>query len=200
MKKRRSGTCTYCGIEGKVTREHVIPRCLFEPVPEVGLILVPVCRGCNNNEKAKLDEYFRDRLIFDTLVKDHPTVRRFRAGAYRRAVDRNHSKLTRIATVIATTRGVTYDDVYRGNYNVVFANEDRLKREIDFINRGLGFDYNPERADDSKYIDILPIKLFASADALLHLHRISGLAKTFEVDKGSECMAFHSKNSSEGIH
>lgn len=200
MRKRENGTCTYCGAIGEVTREHVVPRCLFSPMPKLGVLLVPVCKKCNSEDKAKLDEYFRDRLVIDSMVQEHPTVRRIRQGTYKRSVDKNQSKLTRVATTIATKRDVTHNGMYRGSYTVVFANEDRQQQEIEFIVRGLSFLLNQQRLDDSCFIDVVPIKQFAGADAMLELHQTTGLSKAFDMGQDSEFLALYSKNTSEGLH
>jgi hypothetical protein len=52
------GTCYLCGISGKMTREHIPAKGLFEKPRPSNLVTVPCCFKCNN-QYSKDDEYFR---------------------------------------------------------------------------------------------------------------------------------------------
>ncbi len=57
-RKTRIGICTYCGVEGPITRDHVPPKGIFgNPLP-AGLLTVPSCAACNGGA-SKGDEYLR---------------------------------------------------------------------------------------------------------------------------------------------
>lgn len=61
--------CVYCGSGGKLTEDHIPPKCIF-PKPWGDLITVPACSTCNN-DASKDDEYFRSRLV---LREDAPNI------------------------------------------------------------------------------------------------------------------------------
>ena len=56
------GTCTYCGQQGAITRDHVPPDSIFSDPKPPNLVTVPACLPCN--EAFKLDdEYFRTFVV-----------------------------------------------------------------------------------------------------------------------------------------
>ena len=59
MPRRRKvyGDCPYCGEYDKLTRDHVIPECLFpDGVPLPGnLPKILACADCNNKKKSGHD-------------------------------------------------------------------------------------------------------------------------------------------------
>lgn len=70
-KKKRFGSCAYCGAAGG-TRDHVIPRNLFgDKLPTlVPMITVPACEACNNKKSAD-ERYLRDILALEIQNYDH---------------------------------------------------------------------------------------------------------------------------------
>ena len=60
-KRKRTGTCTYCGLPGPITSDHVPPKNLWL-APRPTLITVPACLECNS-EAGRDDEYFRLSLL-----------------------------------------------------------------------------------------------------------------------------------------
>jgi 5-methylcytosine-specific restriction endonuclease McrA len=47
-KKASKGLCVYCGERPAATRDHVIPKCLFDPPLPANMVTVPACEECNN--------------------------------------------------------------------------------------------------------------------------------------------------------
>lgn len=67
-KKPRQGRCAYCGTSGEVTRDHVIPHCLWSEAIPLDIFTIDACRKYNNVEKSGNDVYLRDLLINDPDV------------------------------------------------------------------------------------------------------------------------------------
>ena len=67
--------CAYCGYLGKLTVDHIPPRCLFRtPAPNnINLITVPACKHCNTTVSLD-DEYFRTVLALRHDTYAHPDV------------------------------------------------------------------------------------------------------------------------------
>jgi hypothetical protein len=66
--------CVYCGLEKKVTADHVPPKLLLsQPYPN-NLLTVPACRNCNASFQLD-DEYTRMVLSIDVRGAKHPDVR-----------------------------------------------------------------------------------------------------------------------------
>lgn len=92
--------CVYCG-DSATTMDHVPPRTLFQkPRPE--LITVPSCSSCNN-DPSKDDEYFRNLLLTDDRIRDHPEAKGL-IEAYTRSLKRPQATGLRAAMLRDTTR------------------------------------------------------------------------------------------------
>jgi hypothetical protein len=82
MLEARMNICAYCGSNGPFTREHILPKCLYQRTPHIKfqiLEAVPqkivegevtirdVCASCNNGNLSGLDAYFCD--LYDTYFQ-----------------------------------------------------------------------------------------------------------------------------------
>jgi hypothetical protein len=75
-RRTKTGECAYCGKTIEITRDHVIPQCLFlKPRPKP--IVVWACESCNN-EKSKTDDYLRDFLVSDAFASESSAVQGLR--------------------------------------------------------------------------------------------------------------------------
>ena len=83
----RTGVCAYCGKHGEISRDHVIPRCVFEGAVPPDIPIVLVCRTCNGVLKGRGDTYLRDVLAPDCATLQHPVAQRAFA-AFSRARER----------------------------------------------------------------------------------------------------------------
>lgn len=62
--------CTFCGARA-TTKDHIPPKSLFKTSPPDNLITVPACLSCNH-DASQDDEWFRNYLISDDRIKNHP--------------------------------------------------------------------------------------------------------------------------------
>ena len=65
--------CFLCGANGKLTRDHIPPKCLFPKPRPANLFTLPCCLSCNN-AASKDDEYLR--LATSSLINALPVARR----------------------------------------------------------------------------------------------------------------------------
>lgn len=87
------GNCVYCGEYDKVTKDHVIPQCLFpddKPLP-TNIPKVNACKECNNVVKSANDTYFRDFLMVDMSSYQHPLAQQL-FPKFARSALRNQSE------------------------------------------------------------------------------------------------------------
>ncbi len=77
----RVGTCTFCGLKGYVTDDHVPPRCLFSRPRPNNLVTVPACKDCNTRKSSKDDEYFRLTFGMDEKSIGNPDREGVRASS-----------------------------------------------------------------------------------------------------------------------
>lgn len=66
-------TCAFCE-QPATTRDHVPPKSLFKTSPPDNLITVPACFSCNN-EASNDDQWFRNYLVSDDRIKNHPEAK-----------------------------------------------------------------------------------------------------------------------------
>lgn len=79
----------FCGKDdsfGKLTREHFVPRCLWDKGPSQ-IITVPAHGECNRQYSAD-NEYFRDTLVTSEDCQNHPQVQAILAGPVRRKIQK----------------------------------------------------------------------------------------------------------------
>jgi hypothetical protein len=96
MGRSRTGVCVYCGERAKVTREHVIPECLFtKPLPP-NMITVGTCFKCNNGKSGD-DVYLRDFLLSDMATGENASAQEIRFSQLKRSVQTNRSEIARAA-------------------------------------------------------------------------------------------------------
>jgi hypothetical protein len=88
------GKCVYCGSEGEVTEDHIIPQCLWTGRVPKRVPKVPACRRCNHVLKSQLDTYLRDLLITDRHAAPSPIVQNLHSR-YIRSVLTNKSHMDR---------------------------------------------------------------------------------------------------------
>lgn len=108
------GICALCGRRGKVTRDHIPPKCLFGKkgcLPS-DLITIPACDTCNL-KTSRDDEYLRFVMAGRADVAGHPVADSLRDSIVRslgrpeaRAFAR--SFIESLATVDAFTDGGIY--------------------------------------------------------------------------------------------
>lgn len=95
-KQRRTGVCAYCGQIRPLTRDHVVPKCLFiRPLP-LDMITVPACEECNG-DKSRHDDFLRDMLVIDIASEGNPIARKVFESKSIRAYQKDKSLVARIA-------------------------------------------------------------------------------------------------------
>ena len=90
------GNCPYCGEYDKLTKDHVIPECLYTNGVPGNSPKVYACAPCNNILKSRLDTYFKDFLILDIEGSEHPTSKQL-FPTFARSLSRNQSEFARHA-------------------------------------------------------------------------------------------------------
>jgi hypothetical protein len=143
MPRRRKvyDDCAYCGVYDKLSRDHVIPQCLFINGLPGDLPIVYACKTCNNEEKSVNDTYLRDLLILDMDSAEHPITKQH-WNSFARAVRRNQSLAAN--DVLETSRLVkmfTSAGVYAGTAYGFEAQHGRTTQIMKTMVRGLYHKY-----------------------------------------------------------
>ena len=156
-KKSRTiiGNCVYCWRHGKLTKDHVIPLCLFtHPYPS-NLITVPVCDSCNN-AKSRDDDFIRDFLTCDVFGNQDPVANRVFQEKVLKSVRRNSSELGRSAVSHYRNEPLyTNGGIYLGDVVAAPVDASRIERIMTRIVRGLYHDARRERISDDYSFKVL---------------------------------------------
>lgn len=144
-KQKRRNICVYCNKRRADTRDHVIPKCLFEKPFPPNLITVPTCSKCNG-KKSKDDDYLRDYLTMDFAGSTNDTAQRIFSGKVMRSVARNRSALAKSVLQEGKEEPIhTKGGIYVGHAPTARIDEQRLIRIFDYIVRGLYYDHRKVR-------------------------------------------------------
>jgi len=137
MGTRRRAECAYCGNVSEVTREHVIPKCLFtKPFPP-NLITVPVCEPCNH-AKSHNDDFLRDWLTMDIFGSQSPEAQAVFDDTVLRAIRDGHSKISKQLLSEAQLKPfTTKNGIYLGDIPSIQLDEERVNEIFTTIVRGL---------------------------------------------------------------
>lgn len=139
LKKNENGICVFCGVEGKVTKDHIPPKNLFVGFPDSGLIKVPSCEVCNNQSKLD-DEYFRAFLIPQEDVISHPQVQKLNRIVREKFVSNKRKGLEkRMYSQIHTKNLYTPVGIYLGEKKLIYGEYSRIDASLKKILKGLFF-------------------------------------------------------------
>lgn len=139
QKKNKNGICVFCGVEGKVTDDHVPPKNLFKGFPDNELIKVPSCLSCNNNS-SKDDEYFRAFIIPQEDIASHPQAQKLNK-IVRKKFDESEKKglEIRMTSQLYTKDIFTPTGIYLGERNLIYPEYSRIDSTLKKIIKGLFF-------------------------------------------------------------
>lgn len=151
--KAKMRQCVYCGNVTKVSRDHVIPECLFtQPYPP-NLITVPACDPCNN-AKSKNDDFFRDLLTCDLFVSENPIAQK----GFEKMLSSDRQGSSVIARKIRASSRLeplrTRAGIYLGDYPTFPIDEERVKTIFETIVRGLYYDARRQRFPDGYTFEV----------------------------------------------
>jgi hypothetical protein len=137
MGKVSFDTCVYCGDQKELTREHVVPQCLFpKPLPSI-MVTVGTCFECNNG-KSSDDAYLRDFLVADMAAGKSPVAQQLRTGKFKRSVQTKRSEIAKVALNRAYRKPRhTPGGIYLGSPIAVPVDQRRLERSFERMVRGL---------------------------------------------------------------
>jgi hypothetical protein len=149
VETEKVGECAYCGVVGKITRDHVPPKGIFsKPLPD-DLITVPACPQCHSDETSKDDEYFRLALQIREGIAEHPDAIKSRPTLLR-----SLEKPQKIGMVngllenIFLADVVTPNGIFIGKQWAIQTDMNRLRRVVIRIMKGLFYKVKQHRIPD----------------------------------------------------
>lgn len=138
-----------------MTREHVIPRCLFvAPLPS-NPVIIPVCEECNG-AKSKDDDFLRDLLVIDPFAQNHPIARKILQTTLLRSAARNPATIVR--EVLENSQLMPFyphGGIYLGDAYSTELDTDRLEKILFAVCKGLLFDARSLRIPDEYSVEIM---------------------------------------------
>lgn len=128
-KKKQFGECAYCGINAILTRDEVIPRCIFSKPRPNNLIKVLACAECNNEEKSKDDEFLRDLLLSDINSMKNEVAKSLFDSKVLSSINKNKSFFARQSIPTAKLiPSYTEGGIYMGDVYQIRVNGERVHR------------------------------------------------------------------------
>lgn len=145
QRKRKIRECAYCGEKKPVSREHVVPKCLFlKPYPP-NLVTVPACDECNN-AKSLDDDFLRDFLVCDNYVLQSPIARQIFHLKMLSSQRQGSSVVAREVIEGARLQPLyTKGGIYIGEFHTLSVDEERLKKIFERLIQGLYYDSQKRR-------------------------------------------------------
>lgn len=138
-KSVRPKCCAYCGATGKLTRDHIPPKCLFgKPLPP-DVITVPACHNCHAPLNCD-DEYFKTVVSMRDDVRAHPVAQKILPSVFRAFTRPDKVRFTRDIFAVRKLREVvTPGGIYLGTQEAFRVNMRRAKAVTRRITSGLYF-------------------------------------------------------------
>jgi hypothetical protein len=134
--KKIKGTCPYCGKGAILTRDHVIPQCLYTIDVPGNSPKVYACSECNNNLKSRMDTYIRDFLIMDIEGSEHPVSKQL-FSKLARSIGRNQSEFARHARQAQLMSRFTPEGLFAGFVYGTQIPNDYIAEGLALMTRGL---------------------------------------------------------------
>lgn len=148
----REGTCAYCGKEGPITRDHVIPQTLFL-VKDEQMVTVPACVECQT-EKGRGERDLRNYCNWEIGGSMHPDaeahVRKTIEGANVRTTNWMRKALAEAKEVILVDEG----DREVGRALEIDFTSNRMVRSLEFVFRGLYYVIVGHRLPDETPVEV----------------------------------------------
>ncbi|MEW6131274.1 MAG: hypothetical protein AB1757_29865 [Acidobacteriota bacterium] len=154
-RSRKIAECAYCGEIKEITRDHVIPVCLFKlPYPK-NLITVPACHECNH-AKSKNDDYLRDLITTDIYGNQSPIAREIFENKVVRSSQNNRSLMAReFLSKVRIEPFHTKGGIYLGDFPSAPVDPEKIKTIFATIVRGLFYDHRRQRIPDNYVFEVL---------------------------------------------
>jgi hypothetical protein len=129
--------CVYCSQLKEVSKDHVVPKCLFtQPYPP-NLISVPACDDCNR-EKSLNDDYLRDFLVTDNYVNQSPVAQQIFHQKMLSSQRQGSSVIAREAVSKARLEPLyTKGGIYMGDFHTVVVDAKRIETIFKTLVKGL---------------------------------------------------------------
>lgn len=163
--EQRRGICAYCGTEGPITRDHVVPQTLFL-VKDEQMVTVPACSDCQR-EKARGERDLRNYCNWEIGGSTHSDaeehIRKMIEGADVRTKDWLRKALADAEAIIL----VNEEDNEVGRALAIDFTTDRMLRSLEFVFRGLYYVSTGQRLPDATPIEvtIVPWTIFPDFSA-----------------------------------
>lgn len=200
QKAQQRGQCAYCKRPDLLTKEHIIPRCLFDGVTggvpdDVPKLLV--CSHCNNLKSVD-DAYLRDMLVRDVHASGNTIASGIRHGAHTRAIEHGKSQYARDATRLRIALSPNGSGVLMYEPMVP---KDRLRGIFMQLVRGLMVAYEHYTLSNDVSFDVLRAvnSTWVLDEAQRWASDMSGMVHTKQVGDGSvfQCVYYHTHSPEE---
>lgn len=131
--------CVFCGKDesyGPMTREHFVPRALWDKERPQLTRTVPAHKACNK-QYSDDNEYFRDVLAMEEGAKYHPEVIKLHEGTLKRKFERRFGSVRKTLKDLRLRQMITPSGLYVGDAPSFRCNWPRLERVLRNVMKGI---------------------------------------------------------------
>jgi hypothetical protein len=191
-KKKKVGTCAYCGTHAFLTLDHVVPQCLFIPPLSGDIPKVWACAQCNNVRKSSDDSYLRDLLVADFDTQNH-TVAQQLFAKFVRSIKRHQSQFAKDANAKPgkVIQAYTPGGIYLGLAYAVDLPDEHVIPMLIHIVRGLYRDHFNDILPNDVHFDVQRIRNLPSILPTVQGMVESGVGKYVPVGGGDIFNCIH---------
>ncbi|CAA9573284.1 MAG: hypothetical protein AVDCRST_MAG49-3865 [uncultured Thermomicrobiales bacterium] len=160
--EQRRGTCVYCGKEGPITRDHVVPQTLFL-VKDEQMLTVPSCSECQQ-EKARGERDLRNYCNLEIGGSMHPDAEAHLGKMIDSANVRARNGMRKALQAAEEVILVDEADNEVGRALDVDFSTDRMLKSLEFVFRGLYYAAVGQRLPDDSPVEVtvVPWAIFPS--------------------------------------
>lgn len=137
--EKKPELCMFCGKDkshGKMTKEHFVPRALWDHERPKMTRTVPAHRECNNKFAAD-NEYFRDVLASEAAAADHPEVIKLHKGSLKRKLQNQTGAMVKTFKGLRLRELVSPSGLYLGFHPSFEVDGERLNRVLHNVMKGI---------------------------------------------------------------
>lgn len=170
----------FCGKDkafGKMSREHFVPKGLWDGPRPKGTITLPAHESCNG-EFASDNDYFRDVMAADQRTWNNPMAQQLRQGKLKRKMEKQ------FGAVAKTFRNLRMIDVhspaglYLGRAPAFEVDCVRINRVLCNIAKGVFYVIKDRPVPNDFSVDILPREMLINPE-IRHLIDMMGPINSF---------------------
>jgi|GEM_PF-6697640 len=138
--KKNQKLCMFCGKDkshGSMSREHFVPKCLWEKGHRPLRTRTVWAHGSCNSSCSEDNEYFRDVLLMEEGADNNEAARTVAQGAFKRKLDEQFGSVCKAIKNPAMRPVTTLSGIYLGHQHSFEVDWTRIRRVLFNVMKGI---------------------------------------------------------------